>query len=677
MKLLSGANGSVKNNRHFITVHKKISPRIQIDLLKFIKDDGLNFYRCIQLLSMYDKSLDSSFRKEKLKCLDDNCINQTENGCTIFVPKMDIKYPDSEEKKEMISIYSLETKTIDWLKISFQVEKEKAIITNTESEIELITTNSYQQSNNIQEIVNEKYLIKKQLFEQMLIASKLILCGLVKELKKILEDYNEEYKHKLIKYTIRYLLGHISMSSTQINTVNNIIKIICSITNNKCCFPSSYNTCKNSWIMFLNYIKEEIIILNQKCDCFSIMIDETSLFNEVIILLIANFKVKDKYIKKMIKLERFIESSNADNILNKIENYFIEFKFCKHKFRGICCDGASNMKKVCTLLQLKYDSELITIHCLAHRLNLLIQHSFKESNCKFCNVIIDWFSSSNILTLFKDYISNKNIKKPPRNCPTRWQYNIDYINYILDNFNIIEEFLNEQIKNKDSRINVQNIRKNFIEILQKNKISYYINSKNEISIKGNNCENISVLIGLRIIYSETIIAIKLLECNHVFLSNGIRIILSHIKRIFDIKDEFESNNGIIIKEYLVFERIHKSNTSQLLIEFINNYILFFQKLFLNIFITTNENSTSNFSCNNYHQFMLMFINKNIDNAFFRLFLLENKELFDLQSISKELDDEFSINYEKYLEYQVVSPSTSNVESLFFNIQTSLSYQFFR
>ena len=167
LKLLSGANGSVKNNRHFITVHKKISPRIQIDLLKFIKDDGLNFYRCIQLLSMYDKSLDSSFRKEKLKCLDDNCINQTENGCTIFVPKMDIKYPDSEEKKEMISFYSLETKTVDWLKVSFQVEKEKAITTNTESEIELVTTNSHQQSNNIQEIVNEKYLIKKQLFEQM------------------------------------------------------------------------------------------------------------------------------------------------------------------------------------------------------------------------------------------------------------------------------------------------------------------------------------------------------------------------------------------------------------------------------------------------------------------------------------------------------------------------------
>ena len=47
-----------------------------------------------------------------------------------------------------------------------------------------------------------------------------------------------------------------------------------------------------------------------------------------------------------------------------------------------------------------------------------------------------------------------------------------------------------------------------------------------------------------------------------------------------------------------------------------------------------------------------------------MFLLENKELFNLQTIPNEIIDNFKQNYEKYLQYQVVSPSTCNEESMF-------------
>ena len=120
------------------------------------------------------------------------------------------------------------------------------------------------------------------------------------------------------------------------------------------------------------------------------------------------------------------------------------------------------------------------------------------------------------------------------------------------------------------KLNRKIIIKSLEESLDENKINY--SKKDErINIRGKDNENITNLKGLSIILNETLITIKLLESNVVFLSDGIRIILSHVKRIFKIKKELTNKHGDIMKEYFQYEK-NKSNTNSKLLEFVNIYI---------------------------------------------------------------------------------------------------------
>ena len=274
----------------------------------------------------------------------------------------------------------------------------------------------------------------------MLVGAKMLLNGSIDELVELLEKYYEQFGNKLIKYIIRYLFGCVSMTSSQMNLMNNIIETILKHFKVPIKIQVSGNTCKRNWNLFLEYNKNLIVELNKKCDCYAFMIDETSSHNESIMLLIVNYMINNELVKKIVKLERFRDSTNSDNISKWIFDQIDEYKFDKQKIMGICTDGAASMIKVTKIIQSQLNSKLVLIHCLAHRLNLIIKHTIEEYSYKFIEVIVQWFSSSNVQYLFLNYIKDEEINKPPRNCPTRWMYYIDFINYILDNFHIIEKF---------------------------------------------------------------------------------------------------------------------------------------------------------------------------------------------------------------------------------------------
>ena len=55
MKLLGISNRSKTQNNHFLSVHKSLPNSVKFNLLKMLKDDGLKYYRKIQLLAIFIK----------------------------------------------------------------------------------------------------------------------------------------------------------------------------------------------------------------------------------------------------------------------------------------------------------------------------------------------------------------------------------------------------------------------------------------------------------------------------------------------------------------------------------------------------------------------------------------------------------------------------------------------
>ena len=172
----------------------------------------------------------------------------------------------------------------------------------------------------------------------------------------------------------------------------------------------------------------------------------------------------------------------------------------------------------------------------------------------------------------------------------------------------------------------------------------------------------AILIGMDIIFNETITSIKLLESSNVFLSDGIRIVLSHAKRMFRIKEELQNNEGVIMKDYFEYERTNHSSTSKQILDLVNIYLKQYLKMFIHIFIKNDNNSDIIMECEDFENFMLLILYENIDVDYFKIFVSENKEYFNLEL--EKCDEYLKLKNDKNLEYQVVSPTTCNEESLF-------------
>ena len=661
LKLLCISNGSAKKNQHFPKIHNKISQKLKLNMIKMLCNEGLRYYRSVQLLSLYDKSDYENFRK--LKCEEFIHSGEIDNNidCINKPFEQEINYPDTEELKSSISIKLFELVKIDWLRISFKIDTGIPI-DGFEPEA---TINLNVQYNHESFQLNKTDLVKIDVFPQTMLFSKMILVGMKNEVLEIIKTMDQEKKNILVESTVRYLFAYLSISSREIDIINNVIKFVIHSYNINGSVSASYRTCIKEWFLFLDYVKKDILNLNQICQCFSIMIDETSTNNEVIILVIVNYKINDKFLKKIIKLERFLEATNAENIKTWINRFMDEYKFQKAKCRGICSDGARNMQKLANIIMSECGFNFIAIHCFAHRFNLVMEHTLKICELNFCKVIVNWFGCSKTLTQYSNYIEGKQVKKPPLNCPTRWQYFEDFLVYIFKNISTIEDFINEPMNDNNIKINVENIRNTLIEDLKESKIDYSVDSNNNICLKGKNNNNIAILLGTSILFNETIIALKLLESNNVFLSDGIRIVLSHAKRVFEMKKELEKKDGKILKEYFDYEETNKSSTKGQLLLLLNTYIHELLIEFINISFEKDENTNNNYNCNSLETFMLCILKHNIDNEFFKLFVIENIEYFKIGSVEEiEGSDYFESKRNKYLEFQCVSASNSNEESLF-------------
>ncbi|KAL4098838.1 hypothetical protein QTP88_023358 [Uroleucon formosanum] len=172
----------------------------------------------------------------------------------------------------------------------------------------------------------------------------------------------------------------------------------------------------------INQIKNEI----KQCKFYSIQIDDTTDISQktqcsIIIRYVTD---KSELIERFLGFHNVSEDPTAQGLFNLVNSVLHEFD-TENKLVGQCYDGACVMSGHLTGLQVRVKEvapNALFTHCLAHRLNLVLQHGCSiNAKCRifFANLtsIAAYFHNSTSRTNFVDTIVGKRI---PQFVQTRW-----------------------------------------------------------------------------------------------------------------------------------------------------------------------------------------------------------------------------------------------------------------
>ncbi|KAL4120790.1 hypothetical protein QTP88_013411 [Uroleucon formosanum] len=172
----------------------------------------------------------------------------------------------------------------------------------------------------------------------------------------------------------------------------------------------------------INQIKNEI----KQCKFYSIQIDDTTDISQktqcsIIIRYVTD---KSELVERFLGFHNVSEDRTAQGLFNLVNSVLHEFDI-ENKLVGQCYDGACVMSGHLTGLQARVKEvapNALFTHCLAHRLNLVLQHGCSiNAKCRifFANLtgIAAYFHNSTSCTNFVDTIVGKRI---PQFVQTRW-----------------------------------------------------------------------------------------------------------------------------------------------------------------------------------------------------------------------------------------------------------------
>ncbi|KAL4107461.1 hypothetical protein QTP88_017803 [Uroleucon formosanum] len=172
----------------------------------------------------------------------------------------------------------------------------------------------------------------------------------------------------------------------------------------------------------INQIKNEI----KQCKFYSIQIDDTTDISQktqcsIIIRYVTD---KSELVERFLGFHNVSEDRAAQGLFNLVNSVLHEFDI-ENKLVGQCYDGACVMSGHLTGLQARVKEvapNALFTHCLAHRLNLVLQHGCSiNAKCRifFANLtgIAAYFHNSTSRTNFVDTIVGKKI---PQFVQTRW-----------------------------------------------------------------------------------------------------------------------------------------------------------------------------------------------------------------------------------------------------------------
>ncbi|KAL4107233.1 hypothetical protein QTP88_017616 [Uroleucon formosanum] len=276
----------------------------------------------------------------------------------------------------------------------------------------------------ILDVVNEHVnLFKKNYNENMrlnrLFMEHLIDLVLVLGKQELAFRGHDESSDSLNKGNFRELFEmHIIRCSREIQNHYNSIKNI--FTGMSKSIQNDLISCISEFL--INQIKNEI----KQCKFYSIQIDDTTDISQktqcsIIIRYVTD---KSELIERFLGFHNVSEDRTAQDLFNLVNSVLHEFDI-ENKLVGQCYDGACVMSGHLTGLQARVKEvapNALFTHCLAHRLNLVLQHGCSiNAKCRifFANLtgIAAYFHNSTSRTNFVDTIVGKRI---PQFVQTRW-----------------------------------------------------------------------------------------------------------------------------------------------------------------------------------------------------------------------------------------------------------------
>ena len=221
-----------------------------------------------------------------------------------------------------------------------------------------------------------------------------------------------------------------------------------------------------AWIMKKDYTSPEIInemiglmgntVLRQilaqikSSSWFSIIVDEATdvCRNEQMSLIVRWTDYNYQIYEEPIGLVQ-LPDTKAQSICSVIKDLLIRCSLPLAQCRGQAYDGAANMSGIKNGVQAlikKENPHILYVHCLAHSLNLCIQHTAK--GCELIRNVMDFLyeiiqlikCSPKRLTLFNSIraevsLGGENTPLLRSICPTRWTVRSGSIDSILKNYN--------------------------------------------------------------------------------------------------------------------------------------------------------------------------------------------------------------------------------------------------
>lgn len=204
------------------------------------------------------------------------------------------------------------------------------------------------------------------------------------------------------------------------------------------------------------YMQDQIKSEIENTFCFSIQVDDTTDITQTsqcsVIIRCVNSEAK--LVERFLGFHDVSSSRTSEKLFSLIDNLLKEFDY-ERKLVAQCYDGASVMSGHLNGLQkIVKDKapQAVFVHCLAHRLNLVLQQSCEQiSKCRifFSNVVgfPSFFHHSAKRT---HAIDSNSARRLPTAVTTRWSSNSNILRVIIEDWNNLKNVFEILMMDKEA-----------------------------------------------------------------------------------------------------------------------------------------------------------------------------------------------------------------------------------
>ena len=197
----------------------------------------------------------------------------------------------------------------------------------------------------------------------------------------------------------------------------------------------------------------------RECCYFSLALDTAQFGRENFLSCVARFGFKDKISQEILLFEK-INKTTGHELARFLFDRLVEKNCDFKKLISITTDGASNMtgqtrgmanemvklvNENCGLTK-RIGVDIHCIWCIDHRLNLVAQDFKEVKNINFVIKFIKWITAGDRLVsytaLARSMTRDVKKKKIPPPSETRWLFFRDTLRALLDQTELVDEFLN-------------------------------------------------------------------------------------------------------------------------------------------------------------------------------------------------------------------------------------------